>query len=161
MEQPEARKLSAEELRQISAAQQRWKPVIFQTYQTKVIDMMASPIKWALVKSTVPLTAFLLYVLFIVKILKKKSDKMVHLFYLAIFGVVILVSIGTSVYRQYRLNENLELVMTFLPEGATKYDYESSPVIQNQMLRGSIGGGRGGGALAGGLIGGLIGSRRR
>lgn len=160
MEQPEARKLSAEELRQISAAQQRWKPVIFQTYQTKVVDMMASPIKWPLVKSAVPLTAFLLYVLFILKVLKKKSDKMIHLFYLAIFGVVILVSIGMSVYRQYRLNKDLELVMTFLPEGATKYDYESSPVIQNQMLRGRIGG-RGGGALAGGLVGGLIGSRRR
>ena len=142
MEQPEARKLSAEELRQISAAQQRWKPVIFQTYQTKVVDMMASPIKWPLVKSAVPLTAFLLYVLFIVKTLKKERQ-MVHLFF--IFGVLSCFS-GTSV-RQYRLNET-GVGDDFLPEGAIKYDYESSPVTK-PVLR-SIGGGRGG-ALAGGL----------
>ena len=142
MEQPEARKLSAEELRQISAAQQRWQPVIFQTYQTKVVDMMASPIKWPLVKSAVPLTAFLLYVLFILKVLKKKSDKMIHLFYLAIFGVLILVSIGRSVYRQYRLNKDLELVMTFLPEAPpnTPCDHRR---LSKPMLRRRIGG-RGG-----------------
>ena len=154
------RELTKKELDQIKKAQQKWKPTIFQSYQTPIYDMMASPLKWTSVKMVLFIIfAILAYHGFILLYKLKKGEVL----YLQIGVVVMLmISFGSSYYRQWRLNNDLVMVMTLLKPNATKYDYESSPVIQNMLLRSSIGRGvSSSGAFAGGLLGGSIGGRRR
>ena len=55
--------------------------------------------------------------------------------YLGMFVFFLLVSLFGTYMRQYKLNENVYLLMTLTRPGATKYDYESSPVIQGQLMR--------------------------
>ena len=51
--------------------------------------------------------------------------------------------------------------MTLTKPNATKYDYESSPVIQSKLMRNSLGrGDSGGSSMLGAGVGAMIGSRR-
>mgnify|MGYP001275893472 CR=1 FL=1 len=62
---------------------------------------------------------------------------------------------------QYKLNDNLFLFLTLTRPGATKYDYESSSVIQSKLMRDAYrsGSSSGSNSLIGGVVGGAIGSR--
>ena len=74
-------------------------------------------------------------------------------------GVIVFYA-GVTGYTQFKLNDNLGLFLTLTREGATKYDYESSNVIQSKLLRSSIGRSSGGTGVLGGAIGYGLGGRR-
>jgi hypothetical protein len=83
--------------------------------------------------------------------------------YIVGFSIVILFYMGSVGLGQYRLNDDLLLFLSLTKPNATKYDYETSSVIQSKLLRTSIGGGGGGSgggssSLMGGILGGVIGS---
>ena len=163
----EPRKLSNNELVELEKAKSKWYPAIVQTYNTSLLDMMASPVK----KSLVVLTGLvlLLVIFFFVdkhmylNLLSSKG-KVHKLNLLVALGVIIFYA-GVTGYTQYKLNDNLGLFLTLTRQGATKYDYESSNVIQSKLLRSSIG--RGYSSTGSGVLGGALGyglgsrSRRR
>ena len=153
----EPRKLSNNELVELEKAKSKWYPAIVQTYNTSLLDMMASPVK----KSLVVLTGLvlLLVIFFFVdkhmylNLLSSKG-KVHKLNVLVALGVIIFYA-GVTGYTQYKLNDNLGLFLTLTRQGATKYDYESSNVIQSKLLRSSIG--RGYGSTGSGVLGGALG----
>tara|TARA_Y100000591_G_C21846826_1_gene709213 strand:+ start:1095 stop:1607 length:513 start_codon:yes stop_codon:yes gene_type:complete len=161
----EPRKLSNNELVELEKAKSKWYPAIVQTYNTSLLDMMASPVK----KSLVVLTGLvlLLVIFFFVdkhmylNLLSSKG-KVHKLNLLVALGVIIFYA-GVTGYTQYKLNDNLGLFLTLTRQGATKYDYESSNVIQSKLLRSSIGRGysSGGSGVLGGALGYGLGSRSR
>lgn len=156
----EPRTLSKEEVELYSKAQQKWYPVIIQTYSTPIDGMMAHPMKYAFLKAILYLPILLLILgvyLYFDFGGKMKMNKMV----ISVIALVLFVILMVSGYlKQYRLNQDLLLVATLLPENPTKYDYETSPVIQGKLMRNSIGkAGSSSGALTGGLLGGVIGSK--
>ena len=156
----EPRQLTKSELKDYSEAQQKWFPVIIQTYSTPLGGMMASPMKYAFLKSALILPIILLAIgvyLYLDSKGKMKINKLVvGVIALAVF-IVLMVS---GYLKQYRLNQDLLLVATLSPPNPTKYTYETSPVIQGKLMRNSISrSGSSGSALGGGLLGGVIGGR--
>ena len=155
-----ARQLSAEELQQVAIAQQKWYPAIYQTYNTSLFDMMASPYKKALITlivySIVVYIAFFLYRRFF----GRNKSTNYYIIGSVILGIIIIYGAGVG---QYKLNQNVQLVMTMAKPNATKYDYESSDVIQAQLMRKaySRGGSSAGSGIFGGLVGYGLGRRRR
>ena len=159
------RELTNNELMQLKRAQNKWFPSLVQTYNTTLFEMMASPYKKAFLVGII-LTIFVcifaavdynmnLNILFN----KKKINKL----YIVGFSIVILFYMGSVGLGQYRLNDDLLLFLSLTKPNATKYDYETSSVIQSKLLRNSIGGGGGGSgggssSLMGGILGGVIGS---
>ena len=66
---------------------------------------------------------------------------------------------GVTSVRQYRKNDNLYLFLTITNPNATKYDYESSSVIQSKLMRNALGSRGGmGSSMSGGILGGALGS---
>jgi hypothetical protein len=157
------RKLSNNELLQFEKAKSKWFPKLIQTYNTTLYEMMASPFKKALIISLIFSIIALIYGFVDYKF------KLNNLFYkgkinkLATIPIVffILITIGSVAMSQYKLNDNLYLFLTLTKPGATKYDYESSSVIQNKLMRDAYRSGSSGGSssLIGGVLGGAIGSR--
>ena len=153
----EPRKLSNNELVELEKAKLKWYPAIVQTYNTPIIDMIANPIKKALVVLAALVLVLVLY-FFVDKhmYLNFLSSKgKIHTFNLVVVLVVIVAYSGVVGYSQFKLNKNLELILTLTREGATKYDYESSNVIQSKLLRSSIG--RGYSSTGSGVLGGALG----
>ena len=159
------RELSQNELVDLSHALDKWYPVFTQTYNTPLIDMMANPYKKGIIHSVV----FLVIVLIILAVNTKlnfikelnflnKNTFKNPLVYI-VLGVIFVIVFGSTAYSQYKHNENLKLMMTLTKPGATKYDYESSNVIQSKLMRDAYS--RGGRGIAGGLIGYGIGSSGR
>jgi hypothetical protein len=161
----EPRVLTENELQQINLAQSKWHPELFQTYQTTLFGMMASPFKKSLIYLVI-LIILLFIGLFIYKQFigsNTKSDNNL----IKIYGFIGLIFILFSVFgvgiKQYKLNQNVMLVMTLAKPNATKYDYESSDVIQSQLMRNAYRRGSGsstGSGILGGLVGYGIGKRR-
>ena len=153
----EPRKLSNNELTELKEAQLKWYPAIVQTYNTAIIDMIANPIKKALVVLAALVLVLVLY-FFVDKhmYLNFLSSKgKIHTLNLVVVLVVIVAYSGVVGYSQFKLNKNLELILTLTRKGATKYDYESSNVIQSKLLRSSIG--RGYSSTGSGVLGGALG----
>jgi hypothetical protein len=153
------RQLSQEEQVKLAQALSKWYPKLIETYNTPIYDMMASPLKITIIHSI--LLAIVIFVTLVVNQkfgflpgLKSKNLFKMPMIYIII--VVVLLVIGyLSYYSQYQKNENLTLMLTLTKPGATKYDYESSNVIQSKLFRNSMG--RGGSSIGSGMAGGVIG----
>lgn len=162
-----ARELSKEELRKLGEAQSKWFPQLVQTYNTTLYQMMASPFKKGLVIFAVMLVLLAIYSV-IDKNMKLSfiySGKSVSKLSVLICLAVMLFYAGSAALAQYRLNQNLQMFLTITKKGATKFDYESSNVIQSKLLRNAYS--RGGSSTSSGILGGALGyglgrgSRRR
>lgn len=157
------RELNKSEFVQLEQAKSKWYPKIIQTYNTTLFEMMASPLKKAIIQGLIFLVLIVIYAYVDYKF------KLNYLFdrgkvnKIAVIGIVVILifSIGSTAMAQYKLNDNLFLFLTLTRPGATKYDYESSSVIQSKLMRNAYRGGStsGSSSLMGGVIGGAIGSR--
>ena len=164
-----ARELSQNELVGLSRALDKWYPAFTQTYNTPLLDMMANPYKKGIIHAVVTtLFIFLLLFLnykfdFIEELQFVNKNKNIKKILIVVLVVVFFIIFGSTAYSQYKYNENLKLMMTLTNPGATKYDYESSNVIQSKLMRNaySRGGSGVGSGIAGGLIGYGIGGRKR
>lgn len=151
------RELSNNELKKLGSAQSKWFPKLVQTYNTTLYDMMASPYKKGLVIGCV-----LLVLLAVYSVIDKQMKfgfiykaKTVNKLAVIICLAVILFYAGSAALGQYRLNQDLQMFLTITNEGATKFDYESSNVIQSKLLRNAYS--RGGSSAGSGLLGGALG----
>ena len=141
-----ARKLTNMELSELERAQNKWFPTIIQTYRTSLFEMMASPYKKAVIYFMV-LSLIGLILLFVnPKVFNNKIAIGIVLF------VISCICFGIGL-EQYRLNDNLHLILTLTKPNANKYDYESSSVIQNQLLRKAYRSGNNNNGILGGIIG--------
>lgn len=147
------RKLTAIEQTQLHQALKKWIPTIVQTYKTTLYEMIANPYKKALLYLTVFSILGLLLMLI-------NSRFKLQLFYnKIILGIIIIAILFICInvaLEQYKLNEDLELFLTLTKPNATKYDYESSSVIQNKLMRNVYSYGHNGNDS--GILGGIIGA---
>lgn len=155
------RTLSTKEKTIIAAAQTRWMPTLYPVYSTPLIDLLASPFKYTLLRA-VPLLALLgVYVWFESRNTKSlfRSTSLV----LTIAGVLGAIFLVGMYVQQYRRNNNVVDMLRRLPRGATYYDYLQSPVVQGDMNRRALSssGSTAVAAGSGGLLGGMWGSGRR
>ena len=154
------RTLSTKEKTVIAAAQTRWMPTLYPVYSTPLIDLLASPLKYTLLRA-VPLLALLgVYVWFESRNTKSlfRSTSLV----LTIAGVLGAIFLAGMYVQQYRRNNNVVDMLRRLPQGATYYDYLQSPVVQGDMNRRALSSGSTAVAAgSGGLLGGMWGSGRR
>ena len=157
-----ARKLNKSEFVQLENAKSKWYPKIIQTYNTTLYEMMASPLKKAIIHGLILLAITAIYAMFDYKFKlnyifnKGKLNKIAVI----VIVVILIFGMGSKAMGQYKLNDNLFLFLTLTRPGATKYDYESSSVIQSKLMRNAYrGGSSGGSSLMGGVLGGAIGSR--
>ena len=157
------RQLSNNELLELEEAKSKWFPKIIQTYNTTLYEMMADPFKKATIHSLILLFLVVIYGIVDYKFnLNNLFNKgKVNKIAVIIIIVVLLFIIGSVAMGQYKLNDNLYLFLTLTKSGATKYDYESSSVIQSKLMRNAYrsGSSSGGSSLMGGVLGGAIGSR--
>ena len=156
------RQLSKNELVKVENAKSKWYPKLIQTYNTTLYEMMASPYKKALVQGIIFSIILAIYAFVDYKFkLNYLFDRgKINNIAIIVIVVILIISIGSTAMAQYKLNDNLFLFLTLTRPGATKYDYESSSVIQNKLMRNAYrGGSSGGSSLMGGVIGGAIGSR--
>ena len=145
------RKLTEIERTQLYQALKKWCPTIIQTYKTTLFEMIANPYKKALLYLIVFSILGLLLILI-------NSRFKLHLFYnKIIIGIITIVIVGICInvaLQQYKLNEDLELFLTLTKPNATKYDYESSSVIQNKLMRNAYSyGHNNNSSVLGGIIG--------
>ena len=145
------RKLTEIEQTQFNQALKKWYPRLIQTYKTTLFEMIANPYKKALLY----LVVFSILGLAIILI---NSSYKLNLFYNKIVcGIIIIVILficSNAALEQYKLNEDLELFLTLTKSNATKYDYESSSVIQNKLMRRSYNyGNNNNSSILGGIIG--------
>lgn len=148
----EPRKIAGNELVQLNRAQQKWYPALFQTYNSSILDMMASPYKKGLIHG--------LLVLIVLLIILGINTQFTFLPYpnkillVGIVVIVLFVSISTGI-GQYKTNDNLYLFVTLTKPNATKYDYESSPIVRDKLMRNAYRNGRN--SRSSGALGGLLG----
>ena len=145
------RKLTAIEKTQLHLALKKWHPTMIQTYKTTLFEMIANPYKKAFIY------LILLSILGLLLILINSRFKL-HLFYNKIlFGIITIAILFICInvaLQQYKLNEDLELFLTLTKPNATKYDYESSSVIQNKLMRNAYSyGHNNNSSILGGIIG--------
>lgn len=154
------RTLSSKEASTIAAAQTRWMPTIYPVYSTPLIDLLASPLKYTLLRAVPVLAIAGLYLLYTTRHGKGANSSLAMLF--SVVGVFALIFLVGMYVQQYRRNNNIVDMLRRLPRGATYYDYLQSPVVQGDMNRRALS--RGSTAVAtgsGGLLGGMWGSGRR
>ena len=137
------RELSQEEQAKLQLALSKWYPAVIQTYNTPIYDMMASPVKVAVIHAAIVLVIILVILGLNQKFRFMKEIKSKNIFKNPILYVVLVIIMlfvgGLSYFSQFKKNENLTLMLTLTKPGATKYDYESSNVIQGKLLRNSMG----------------------
>ena len=129
----EERTLSTKEKQVIAQAQTRWMPTLYPIYSTPLIDLLASPFKYTLLRA-VPLVALLsLYVWYESRYGKSvfRSTSLV----LIIAGVFALIFLVGMYVRQYQRNKNVLDMLRRLPQGATYYDFLQNPVVQGDLNR--------------------------
>ena len=101
------RQLNEDELVKLEQAQQKWYPAIFQTYNTSLYDMMASPYKKALLNAI-----FYIIILLGVFIANKKfnfipfSDKVILI---GMVAVLLFLCVPAAI-GQYKTNDNIKLL---------------------------------------------------
>ena len=157
----EPRQLTPRELEIYGRAKTKWMPTIFTSFQTQVDKMMASPIKYGSLNALF-MIVLISAMLYIYTLLDEDSfpidvfNKYV-LFALAILYVFIF---GLTYFKTRRSNEDIIMVVSYLPEGRipSRYEIEASPVVQSKLLRDSMGQSSSGG-FGPGLLGGIVGSR--
>ena len=128
--------LTKEELQKVNLAQDKWFPVLLQSYSTSVLDMMASPFK----KSILYLLVYCLIV-YIYFVFVNKNKKMInsYILYIILGGLFVFCS---CYYKQWRLNQNL-IEVALRSENrleSKQFDFKDNMVVQGDLLRGSVGG---------------------
>ena len=134
------RELSADELKQIEIAKQKIYPTLTSSYNTKLLDLMASPFK----KSIMALVLFLIVYLVVyigLRFYKMNSIK-VMIFVNIFFGLISIYIVFSNYFSQNRINEDYTLIIRMTNINATLYDYESSPVIKEKLMRNTLSRGR-------------------
>ena len=157
------RELNKSEFVQLEQAKSKWYPKIIQTYNTTLFEMMASPYKKALLVGIILTILFCIFaaVDYNMNLNMLFNNKKINNLSMVIFVIVVIFFMGSVAIGQYKLNDELLLFLTLTKPNATKYDYETSTVIQSKLLRNSIGSGgysSDGSSLMGGILGGAIGS---
>lgn len=150
----EPRQLSQDEMIQLQKAQEKWYPKLFQTYNTSLYDMMASPIKKAIIHALV--VGIILLVIFVANKKYKFIPFKDSLVLIGMLCVLLFLCVPVAI-SQYKTNDNIKLFLTLTKPGATKYDYQSSPIIRDKLMRNSFGRGRSGSGLGSGILGGALG----
>lgn len=126
---------SQEELLAIRQAESKWWPIIFQSYSTSVLDMMASPSKKGFLSALLFLICAYLYLHFVGP-LKQKNIQL----YLMVGCVFVC---GITYYGQWRKNENLKEIALRSEERlqSKQFDFLNNMVVQGEMFRGGGSGG--------------------
>lgn len=154
------RTLSPKEASAIAAAQTRWMPTIYPVYSTPLIDLLASPLKYTLLRAVPPLAIAGLYLWYTTRRGQGANSSLAMM--LSVVGVFTLIFLVGMYVQQYRRNNNIMDMLRRLPRGATYYDYLQSPVVQGDMNRRALSSGSTAVAVgSGGLLGGMWGSGRR
>jgi hypothetical protein len=154
------RTLSTKEKTVIAAAQTRWMPTLYPVYSTPLIDLLASPLKYTLLRAVPVLAITGLYLWYITRGGQGPNSSLAML--LSVVGVFALIFLAGMYVQQYRRNNNIKDMLRRLPRGATYYDYLQSPVVQGDMNRRALSSGSTAVAAgSGGLLGGMWGSGRR
>lgn len=127
----ESKPVTKEESALIAQAQDKWWNVIFQSYNTNVLDLMAHPVKKAIIATLLSIVAFVLYAKFTK--LDKRAIKNMSMW--IVLGVVVV--FGMTYYTQWKTNENVIAVATRLPNRfkSTVFDYQNNMVVQGSLLR--------------------------
>ena len=150
------RQLSQEEQVQLSQALDKWYPTIIQSYNTTLFEMMANPTKKALVH-TIGLIILVIIGFSVMTILNIRLSQSENIAAIVVVIFVLIFNAVSTYLSQYRQNQDLQLVLTLTRPNATKYDYESSPVIRDKMMRNAYRNSGGGSSVGNGLLGGLVG----
>jgi len=145
------RKLTVIEQMQLVEAKEKWHPKIIQTYKTTLFEMIANPYKKALFY----LIVFSILVLLLISVISRYKLRLFYNKIIIPIIIIVTLSICSNVaLQQYKLNEDLELFLTLTKPNATKYDYESSSVIQNKLMRNAYNyGNNSNESILGGIIG--------
>lgn len=155
------RTLSTKEKTVIAAAQTRWMPTLYPVYSTPLIDLLASPFKYTLLRAVPVLAIGGLYLWYRTRHGQGSNSGLAMM--LSVVGVFALIFLAGMYVQQYRRNNNVVDMLRRLPRGATYYDYLQSPVVQGDMNRRALSssGSTAVAAGSGGLLGGMWGSGRR
>ena len=149
------RELSREEESEIIKAKQKWYPKILTSLNTPLVDLMADPFKKTVINvSILVLLALILYIVF------KKYIKIKELNISIFLLIVLCLIVAFSTYvGQDTKNEDYYMIITLTKPNATRYDYESSPVVRDRLYRKTLSGsGNSSGSATGALLGSMIGS---
>ena len=154
----EPRQLTSKELEIYGRAKTKWLPTLITSFQTPIDQLMASPIKYALLYAL-----FIVFVMSVMLYIYTLFDK--HAFSINIYNKYVLLALlvlylflfGVKYIKTLKTNDDIILVASYLPEGRipTRYEFEASPVVQGKLLRSSIGRS---GSFGSGLLGGIVGS---
>lgn len=154
------RTLSPKEKHVIAAAQTRWMPTLYPVYSTPLIDLLASPLKYTLLRAVPVLAIAGMYIGYTTRRGQGANSSLAMM--LCVVGVFALIFLVGMYVQQYQRNNNVMDMLRRLPRGATYYDYLQSPVVQGDMNRRALGSGSTViAAGSGGVLGGMWGSGRR
>jgi len=159
------RELSNNEKNQVLIALDKWTPTIIQNYNTPLLEMLANPLKYAILVFVLWLIITIIIYVFVLNLKSVKKfidiDRIIILICMIVIGLILSVK---TYFSQNRINGDIQYIMTITKPNATKYDYESSPVIRDKLMRNtyrSSRSGSGSSSFLGGLMGSSMGSRRR
>ena len=127
----ESTPVTKEESALIAQAQDKWWNVIFQSYNTNILSLMANPVKKAIIATVLSILAFVLYA----KYTKMDKKTLKNMSMWIVLGVVAV--FGMTYYTQWKTNENVIAVGTRLPNrfNSTVFDYQNNMVVQGDLLR--------------------------
>tara|TARA_Y100000389_G_scaffold94672_1_gene91332 strand:+ start:6853 stop:7344 length:492 start_codon:yes stop_codon:yes gene_type:complete len=130
-----SKNFNQDELVAIEHAESKWFPVIFQSYSTSVLDMMASPAKKGFLMTILFMLCAQLYINF--SGMKKQKNINLYMLLSSIFVF------GLVYYGQWRQNENLKEVALRSEDrlSSKQFDFLNNMVVQGEMFRGGKGGG--------------------
>jgi len=159
------RELTPKEVAMYEKAQQKWLPTIIQSFQTPIHEMMVSPVKYSILRSLLLTVLILLGANVYLYFEGIKRTRTFITYNIIAFVVMVVILTSLKYFSVVKNNQNLMLVASLLPTDQipTKYDYESSSVVQSKLMRASMSR-MGSGGLTGGLVGGVVGGsmgRRR
>ena len=115
----------------VAKAQEKWWPALVPTYSTTILDLMANPLKKALITLIVYYILAFIYFKFY-KLNKNDMRDMGKWIVLISLGVFII-----TYYEQWKKNENLVEVALRLPDrfNSRNFDFKNNMVVQGEMFR--------------------------
>lgn len=130
---------STDELMMIEQAENKWWPVLFQSYSTSILDMMASPIKKAFLTALIAFFIIYTYLHFTDMLKNKQMMNNVKMY----LPFVLIFIFGATYYQQWRENENLKEIALRSEQRlqSKQFDFLNNMVVQGEMFRGDRGGG--------------------
>lgn len=149
--------VTAKEAQRIAQAQSKWWPVIFQSFNTNVLDLMASPSKKAFLSALFACVIVFVYVWYT----KMNQKRMKGMAMWIILGVVFV--FASTYYTQWKKNENIIAVSTRLPNRfeSSVFDYQNNMAVQGELYRNSGGSSIADAFILGSVFQSMKGNRRR